>query len=193
LNRPGLILNLPNVLTLARVLLTPLFIICLIKGSNQGALLVFTLAGVTDGLDGLIARVFNQKTAIGSLLDPLADKFLLISAFVTLAIQDMAPAWLAVVVITREVVLIMIGIVILALSKLPNAIRPSMVSKCTTASQLATIFILLLSTQTAVLEHALLPLYSLTTVLSIVSGLHYVYLGIQIIANTEDGPGSSRD
>ena len=193
MNRPGLILNLPNVLTLARILLTPLFIICLIKGLYQGALLIFTLAGVTDGLDGLIARLFNQKTAIGSLLDPLADKFLLISAFVTLAIQNMAPAWLAVVVISREVVLIMIGIVILALSKLPHAIRPSMVSKCTTVSQLATIFILLLSVQTTALEHTLLPLYSLTTLLSIVSGLHYVYLGIQIIASAEDGPGSPQE
>ncbi len=188
-----MILNLPNILTLARILLTPIFIICLIKGVYQGALLVFILAGVTDGLDGFIARVFNQKTAIGSVLDPLADKFLLISAFVTLAIQNMAPAWLAVVVISREVVLIMIGIVILALSKLPSAIRPSMVSKCTTVAQLATIFILLLSVQTAALEHALLPLYSLTTFLSIASGLHYVYLGIQIIANTEEGPGAPQD
>ena len=188
MKRPGLILNLPNVLTLARILLTPLFIICLIKGYYQWALLVFTLAGVTDGLDGLIARLFNQKTALGAFLDPIADKLLLISAFVTLAAQAMLPAWLAVVVISRDV-LIMVGIAVLELSRVTYKIRPSMVSKCTTAAQLATIFVLLLSLQTAALSHALLPLYSLTTVLSIASGLHYVYLGVKIMPSTEDGPG----
>lgn len=188
MTRPGVILNLPNILTLARILLTPLFIICLIKGTYQGALLVFALAGVTDGLDGLIARLFNQKTSLGAYLDPIADKLLLVSAFVTLAIQGMIPAWLAVVVISRDV-LIMIGIAILEISRVSYEIRPSMVSKCTTAAQLATIFLLLLSIQTATLAHALLPVYWLTTALSIGSGLHYVYLGIQIMSATEDDPG----
>jgi cardiolipin synthase len=188
LNQTGIVLNLPNVLTLLRILITPLFVICLIKGAYQTALLIFTLAGVTDGLDGLLARLLDQKTALGAHLDPVADKLLLISAFVTLAVQRMIPAWLTVVVISRDV-LIFVGIAILEISKVAYEIKPSMVSKCTTAAQLATIFLLLLSIQTRVVEHALLPVYWLTTVLSIVSGLHYVYLGIQIMPDSGKDDG----
>ena len=72
-------------------------------------------------------------------------------------------------------------------------IQPSMVSKCTTVAQLATIFLLLLSTQTTVLAHALLPVYWLTTALSIASGLHYVYLGIQIMPDAENGSGPGNE
>jgi cardiolipin synthase len=189
LSRSAHIINLPNILTLFRILITPLFIICLIKGAYPAALLVFTLAGVTDGLDGLLARVLNQKTLLGAFLDPIADKLLLISAFVTLAAQRIIPAWLAVVVISRDV-LIVIGIAILEVSRVTYRIQPSMVSKCTTAAQLATIFLLLLSIQTSVVAHALLPVYWLTTALSIASGLHYVYLGIQIMPapESDDGP-----
>ncbi len=192
MNRTGFVLNLPNVLTLARILITPLFIICLIKGSYAMALLVFTLAGVTDGLDGLLARLMDQRTTVGAFLDPIADKLLLVSAFVTLAAQGMLPAWLTVVVISRDV-LIIVGIAILEVSRVDYQIQPSMVSKCTTVAQLATIFLLLLSTQTTVLAHALLPVYWLTTALSIASGLHYVYLGIQIMPDAENGSGPGNE
>ena len=191
MSRTVFVLNVPNVLTLARILLTPLFIICLIRGAYQAALAIFILAGVTDGLDGLLARVLNQRTSLGAYLDPVADKFLLISAFVALAIQRMIPAWLTVVVISRDLV-IFIGIAILELSKVNYRIAPSMVSKCTTVAQLTTIFLLLLSIQTSVVEHALAPVYGLTAVLSMVSGLHYVYLGIQIMPDTRGGGRSGR-
>ncbi len=179
-------------LTLARILITPLFIICLIKGSYAMALLIFTLAGVTDGLDGLLARLMDQRTTVGAFLDPIADKLLLVSAFVTLAVQEMIPAWLTVVVISRDV-LIIVGIAILEVSRVDYQIQPSMVSKCTTVAQLATIFLLLLSTQTTVLAHALLPVYWLTTALSIASGLHYVYLGVKIMPDTENGSGPGNE
>ncbi len=192
MNRNGFVLNLPNALTLVRILITPLFIICLIKGSYSMALLVFILAGVTDGLDGLLARLMNQKTTVGAVLDPIADKLLLVSAFVTLAVQEMIPAWLAVVVISRDV-LIFIGIAILEVSRVDYRIQPSMVSKCTTVAQLTAIFLLLVSIQTSAVEHALTPVYGLTAVLSIVSGLHYVYLGVQIMPETGDGGGSGPD
>ena len=190
MNRTGFVLNLPNILTLARILITPLFIICLIKEAYATALLIFTLAGVTDGLDGLLARLMDQRTTIGAFLDPIADKLLLVSAFVTLAVQGIIPAWLTVVVISRDV-LIIVGIAILEVSRVDYQIQPSMVSKCTTVAQLATIFLLLLSIHTTALEHALLPVYWLTTALSVASGLHYVYLGVKIMPATENdgGPG----
>ena len=192
MSRTGFVLNLPNILTLFRILITPLFIICLIKGAYPMALLIFTLAGVTDGLDGFLVRVLNEKTALGAYLDPIADKLLLVSAFVTLAVQRMIPAWLTVVVISRDV-LIIIGIAILEVSKVSYQIQPSIVSKCTTVAQLATIFLLLVSIQTALVEHALLPVYWLTTALSIISGLHYVYLGVQIMSATENLTGTDQD
>ena len=192
MSRPVFVLNVPNILTFARILLTPLFIICLIRGAYQASLAIFILAGVTDGLDGLLARVLNQRTSLGAYLDPVADKFLLISAFVALAIQRMIPAWLTVVVISRDL-LIFIGIAILELSHVNYRIAPSMVSKCTTVAQLTAIFLLLVSIQTSAVEHALTPVYGLTAVLSIVSGLHYVYLGVQIMPETGDGGGSGPD
>lgn len=192
MSRTVFVLNIPNILTLTRILITPLFIICLIRGAYQMALVIFLLAGVTDGLDGLLARLLNQRTRLGAYLDPVADKFLLVSAFVTLAAQQMIPAWLTVVVISRDI-LIFVGIAILELSRVNYRIQPSMVSKCTTVAQLTTIFLLLLSIQTSVVEHALPPIYGLTTVLSIVSGLHYVYLGIQIMPDTGGDSGSGQD
>ena len=80
-------MTVPNVLTLGRILLTPLLVWLLLDGDLELALLVFLIAGLTDGLDGMIARVFNQKSRLGAYLDPLADKILLVSSFILLA-QD---------------------------------------------------------------------------------------------------------
>ena len=92
---------------MGRILLTPLFVIFLIRGLYVPALFVFTIAAVSDGLDGFIARVFNQRTILGAYLDPIADKLLLSSAFVSLAVLDILPAWLTVIVISRDVIIFM--------------------------------------------------------------------------------------
>ena len=168
-------INIPHLLTLLRILITPLFVIFMLKGQYRLALLVFTLAGISDGLDGLFARWFNQKTVLGAHLDPIADKLLLISAFVVLAVQEIIPSWLAVVVISRDI-LIFMGIAILRFFNIGIIIKPSMISKCTTAVQLGTAFMLLLGLETAVVRPALVPLFWLTTALSMASGLHYVYV-----------------
>jgi cardiolipin synthase len=177
---PGMIINIPNMLTLLRILITPLFVIFLIKGQYRLALLIFFLAGVSDGLDGLFARWFNQKTTLGAHLDPIADKLLLVSTFIGLAVQQIIPSWLAVVVISRDI-LILTGIAILHFFNVAFIIRPSKVSKCTTVAQLVTAFLVLLAFQFAIVAPALMPLFWLTTILTVVSGLHYVYLGIMIL------------
>jgi cardiolipin synthase len=173
-------INIPNVLTLLRILITPLFVIFMIKGHYRLALLVFTMAGVSDGLDGFFARWFNQKTVLGAHLDPIADKLLLISSFVVLAVQQIVPGWLSVVVISRDI-LILMGIGILRYFNIPFTIKPSMVSKCTTAAQLATAFLVLVGLELAVVRPALVPLFWLTTALTTASGMHYLYLGIRIL------------
>src|SRR3989338_2733707 len=95
-------MNLPNTLTIFRILLVPVFIIFIIQNNLNMALAIFILAGITDGLDGFIARILDQKTVIGAYLDPIADKFLLISAYLSLTIKEMLPDWLTVIVVSQS-------------------------------------------------------------------------------------------
>jgi cardiolipin synthase len=183
--RSNTTINIPNALTLFRLLLTPLFVILLIRNQLKPALAVFFLAGVTDGLDGLIARWFNQRTVVGAYLDPVADKVLLMSSYIALGILEIVPAWLAVVVLTRDI-LILIGVAILALTEKKYRIRPSLVSKCTTGLQLFTVVVALLVTITLGYQSLLRPLMWLTAILTTISGFHYIYLGMTILQRTED-------
>lgn len=172
--------NIPNILSIVRVLITPFFVILLIKKMFFFALLVFTIAGISDALDGLIARYFNQRTVLGSYLDPLADKILLSSAFISLAILKVIPGWLSVIVITRDI-LILLGISMISIMGKNIAIKPSLISKCTTVFQLATIFLILLDSQFAIHKLLiLLPLYWITAFFTITSGLHYIVAGLKM-------------
>jgi cardiolipin synthase (CMP-forming) len=171
-------ISIPNILTLARILLTPLFVILLLKHMLWQALLVFAFAGISDALDGFIARYFNQRTVLGAYLDPVADKLLLISAFVCLAVLGLLPSWLTVIVITRDVIIVL-GIAILALTEKKYEVKPSIISKFTTAAQLFTVFLTLLHPYLAGIAAVRVVLYWLTAVLTTLSGLHYIYLGMQ--------------
>jgi len=175
-------INIPNILTLLRILLTPLFVIFLLKHLYFFALIVFTLAGISDGLDGFIARYLNQRTTLGAYLDPIADKLLLTAAYASLAILNIIPPWLTVIVISRDV-LIAIGMFIFAMTNIRVEIKPSIVSKCTTAAQLLTVFLTLLQTEIQGVSSITHSLYWLTAVLTIMSGLHYVYKGLNILQN----------
>lgn len=173
-------INIPNILTIARILMTPLLIILLIRGLTGTALFVFILAAVSDGLDGFIARYFNQRTVMGAYLDPIADKFLLATAFITLAILTLIPAWLTVIVISRDVI-ILAGIAIFTINDIKVKIKPSIVSKITTAAQLGTVFIVLMGLQyhpVGIVEQTAIWI---TAVLTILSGLHYILAGISIL------------
>lgn len=173
-------INIPNILTVARILMTPLFVILLMKNLFGHALVLFTLAAVSDGLDGFIARYFNQRTVMGAYLDPIADKFLLSAAFITLAILTVIPAWLTVIVISRDI-LIMAGIAIFTINNIKVKIKPSIVSKFTTAVQLGTVFIVLLGFQFETVVVAEQPALWTTAGLTIFSGLHYILAGISIL------------
>jgi cardiolipin synthase len=173
-------INVPNTLTIVRILLTPLFAICLIKHSLGGALLVFAVAAVTDGLDGLVARLFRQKTALGAYLDPIADKLLLITAFLTLAIQGLLPSWLAVIVITRDVI-ILFGVALLTIMDRKVEAKPAMLSKITTVVQLAAVCSVLIGFHTEVPANLLTPLFWITGAMTTISGLQYIYRGLNIL------------
>ncbi|RLA89883.1 MAG: CDP-diacylglycerol--glycerol-3-phosphate 3-phosphatidyltransferase, partial [Deltaproteobacteria bacterium] len=99
-------MTIPNFLTILRILLTPVLVILLLEGRLSEALFVFIIAGVTDALDGLIARLYKQKTRLGAFLDPLADKLLLVTTYVILAVQGLVPSWLTVIVLSRDVLIV---------------------------------------------------------------------------------------
>ena len=173
-------MNFPNALTLARVLLIPLFVIFLISKSYQNALIMFIIAGITDGLDGLLARIWHQRTELGAFLDPIADKLLLASAFVTLAILRIIPGWLTVIVMSRDII-IALGFWVLTLTNHTPTIRPRFTSKMTTCLQILTIIWALFSAL-----HwrgaFLFPIFvKLTAFLTILSGLQYIYIGNKLL------------
>ena len=177
-------MNIPNFLTICRILLTPILVIFLIRKDYTGALLVFAAAGISDALDGAIARLMKQKTRIGAILDPVADKLLLTSSYITLAVLGPIPEWLAVVVISRDVIIIF-GVVILTLFQGGVEIKPTVLSKCTTLVQLATIFLCLVNLA-AGWEGPFLHLAFVATVLfTLASGFHYIYKGF-VRLNHED-------
>ena len=183
--RSNTAINVPNILTLVRLLLTPLFVILLLRDQTTPALLVFTLAGISDGLDGLIARYFNQRTVLGAYLDPIADKVLLVSAFICLAILKALPEWLAVIVLSRDI-LIVIGIAVFTLTEKPLRIQPSLVSKCTTAAQLILVFVVLLAPVFSGSRVIQTPLLWLTAALTMISGFHYLYIGMHMLNQDMD-------
>ncbi len=176
-------MNIPNLLTIVRILLTPLLVIFLINERFDWAFVVFAAAGITDGLDGFLARVMKQKTRVGAILDPIADKALLASAYITLAVIGLVPNWLAVTVISRDLIIVF-GVLVLLLFQSGIEIRPTVVSKLTTLFQLFTIFIVLFTTVTHMaLDRLLFCCYIVTAILTIASGLDYLYKGILMLGN----------
>lgn len=128
-------LSLPNLVTITRILLVPLTVWLLISEAYQPAVLAFAVAGVSDAVDGFLARRFNLQTELGTYLDPLADKALLVSIYVTLSVLHILPAWLAIAVVTRD--LLIVGAVMLSwLMEKPVTMRPLWVSKVNTAWQI---------------------------------------------------------
>jgi len=185
-------LTIPNLITLTRILLTPLFIIFLIQGRHRQALAILILAGVSDLADGLIARWWQQKSRLGAYLDPLADKLLMCGSFVTLGISRAIPSWLTVVVLSRDVI-IGLGVLIMRLADYPLVIRPSLASKCTTTFQLITVTLVLLVKG----KFCRLPLgimssiFYLTGGLTIISGVHYVFRELMQVSQNSAPEGSS--
>jgi cardiolipin synthase len=166
-------MTIPNLITSLRIILTPIFIIYLINSRFMDALVVFVLAGLSDGVDGFIARLFDQKSRLGTYLDPLADKILLIAAFVTLSVIGLIPSWLTVIVLSRDI-LILLGVLILFLIKAEFAVRPSILSKLTTCLQLLTVFVVLVKENFHLLPELDHYVFLLTGLLTISSGLHYM-------------------
>jgi cardiolipin synthase len=177
-----------NQLTILRVLIIPAFVILLIYDYHGWALVLFVLAGLTDMLDGLIARRTGQKTTLGAWLDPMADKLLLVTTFVMLTVPGLGqanrfPIWLTVLVISRDLAIVLtVTIINLAVGK--RTFRPSFWGKAATAIYIVTCGITLLFNYLRQTSPVVDVMIYASLAITLVSGIHYIVLTTRIVAES---------
>ena len=172
----GRIWTVPNQITFLRLGFLPFFLILIAYDHYRWALLVLVVAGLSDGIDGLLARSLNQRSALGAYLDPIADKLLLSSSFVLLAFKKQLAWWLTIIVLSRDVLILIVAVVILLVSGY-RPFPPSIFGKLTTATEIILVFLVVLGAAYPQYHVALLNriLIVTITVLSIASGIHYSF------------------
>jgi cardiolipin synthase len=171
------ILTAPNQLTLLRMIFLPFIIINLVKHDFKWALALFILAGMSDGLDGLLARTLHQQTLLGQYLDPIADKLLMSTMFLVLSIERMIPWKYTVVVFSRDISILLISGVLFMIAGLRD-FRPSIFGKANTFAQVAAIFFVLLLLVEPVrwVWIARTIFLRATFIFTIVSAVHYAFV-----------------
>jgi cardiolipin synthase len=178
-------LNLPNLITLSRLCLVPVAVWLVIDGRYGVAFWVFVIAGLSDALDGYIAKRFDRRTRLGALLDPLADKSLLVSLYVTLGYFGALPSWLVILVVFRDA-MIVAGFLLLETFTPAKEFRPLYISKINTLVQTTLIGFVLaregLAVDPRLLTHVLIFGTAATTV---ASGLGYLVHWARILARSE--------
>ena len=181
------VLNIPNSITLLRIVAVPVFLSLLVDGRHSAALIVFVLAGLSDAVDGAVARITNTRTQLGEHLDPLADKLLLLSAFITLGILGAVPAPLMIVVLVRDVVVLSGCLLASAIMDTTIKIIPSMWGKVTTFLQLVTVGVVLLSLAAwvPVPPIVLTMVFVAAAAATVISGIDYVIYGLREYQDSE--------
>lgn len=180
-------LTVANMLTILRLVLTPFFVAAFLLGHGKAAFVIFCVAGFTDLIDGSVARLLNQRSKGGAILDPLADKILMQSCFLLLTIFNLLPTWFFFLALARDVTIVA-GILYLERKKAELPYRPLLVSKVATLVQLAVAVIGLLRWWKPGLSVAGLPLFDVhiwtvfaAAALIMVSGVQYVRIGFEIL------------
>jgi cardiolipin synthase (CMP-forming) len=169
-------MNIPNSLTILRILLIPVYIGFMTYGSYGFALLTLLIAGLTDAIDGHLARKLNQRTRLGTILDPLADKLLLTSSFISLAMLHLVPSWLVILVVSRDLMLLL-GTVVAHVTNTPINVTPTFWGKGTTLLQLSYVLLTVFWTWRGLDRTVLTPLVVLMVGFTLTSGFHYLYRG----------------
>ena len=179
------IITVPNLLTIFRMVLIPVFVSLLFYQRFVLALAVFILAGITDGLDGLLARRFDQKSQLGTILDPIADKMMMITSFVVLSMRSVFPQpmpshlpipfWVTIAVISRDV-FILVGAAAINIVTGFRGFRPSLLGKINTTVQIFAIAIIMLAASFPYGTGYYLPtVYAIVFLFAVLSGGHYVF------------------
>jgi cardiolipin synthase (CMP-forming) len=171
------ILTAPNQLTLLRMIFLPFIVINIVKHDFKWALALFVLAGMSDGLDGLLARTLHQQTMLGQYLDPIADKLLMSTMFLVLSIEHMIPWKYTIVVFSRDISILLISGVLFMIAGLRN-FRPSIFGKANTFAQVSAVFfvMLLLVIPQRWVSIAATTFLRATFLFTIVSAVHYAFL-----------------
>ena len=173
-------MNLANRITVTRIILTPLFIAAVIYGRMDIALVLFAMAVISDGLDGLVARTMYQKTILGTILDPLADKILLISAFICLTLIKSIPEglrlppYVPIIVISRDAIIVL-GSILIHVVKGTVKIAPSFWGKFTTFFQMMTVASVLVQFRYSCY------IWNTAAMLTVISGIDYMFKGSQTL------------
>src|SRR5438876_6512638 len=172
----GRIWTVPNQITFLRLCFLPFFLIFMSYEKYKWALLILVIAGFSDGIDGLIARRFNQHSSLGAYLDPIADKLLLSSSFVVLAFEKQLAWWLTILVLSRDLLILTVAVVIILASGY-RPFPPSIYGKFTTFSQIVLVFAVVLGAAYPAFHLDLLNrfLVYFVSALSVISGVHYSF------------------
>ncbi|MBF0414930.1 MAG: CDP-alcohol phosphatidyltransferase family protein [Magnetococcales bacterium] len=168
-------MNIPNFLSFVRIFSVPVFIWMVLNHHHSWALILFITAAFTDALDGFLAKKLNQITEIGKFLDPIADKVLLISSFVTLTINGLIPLWITLIVVTRDMVII-IGAVVFQVLTGTLRIEPLSISKINTLLQILFIIVVLYGDLFVQPSWIFSVILSMVTVTTILSGVSYILI-----------------
>lgn len=185
-------MNLPNFITTLRILLIPFFIIAVLYGYHLYALGIFIAAALTDALDGFIARTFNMQTKLGTYLDPIADKLLLMSSIVVMAVVGKAPVWLVILIVSRDII-ILIGCILIYFLYDQLTVRPSILGKATTFFQIVLVLLVLVAQDMERFIPWIAPAVWLTAAVTIASGLHYVNIGFRMAGSLSRRQNDQKD
>ena len=173
------VLNIPNTLTITRIVIIPVFVTAVLYSKYTYALYLFAGAALTDLLDGLSARLTDQKTELGTFLDPLADKFLLVTSFILFAVYGWIPKWLAITVISRDLVVV-VGWFLLYMITHNSKVEPVFTGKLAIAMQLIVLAYVLLGVNLPSLPPIPEIFLLLTAAVTAISGLQYIYKGFTL-------------
>jgi cardiolipin synthase (CMP-forming) len=187
------ILTIPNLLTFLRMALIPVFASLLFYGHSGLALIVFVIAGLSDGVDGFLARRFNQESELGTIIDPIADKLLMTTAFIILTMPNVlqpthhlpVPFWVTAAVIGRDVLIITVAGAINIMTGF-RGFRPSWLGKLSTLVQVAAVGLILLAAVFG-FSFYLPTVYTLVVLLAAASGVHYVFHIARLMKEAEKG------
>ncbi len=185
--------TLPNFITLVRLAALPFFLVCIADGRFGIALAIFVAAGLSDGVDGFLARRLDMKSALGAYLDPIADKLLLMSSYLFLAIPSYptnpkVPVWLAVMVLSRDFLMLLVGL-LLILTSGKQRFPPTWAGKVTTVTQIVTVLFVLCANIWAWPREALLVAFGATASVTVFSGFDYVH---RVARNPEEPVTAAR-
>lgn len=183
-------LNIPNLISLGRVILVPVVFWLLLTGQTQLAFVLFVIAGISDAVDGYLAKRYGWTTELGAYLDPLADKLLIVSIFVALGVKAALPSWLVIAVVSRDI-LIITGVVLAWLLNHPVRIKPAIVSKVNTVAQIILAATVLADDGFGLgLEAPRIALVWITGALTIASLMTYLRTWLRHMSGYELGDGA---